>query len=206
MRLVVGDEFVVIPATDPEQFAGRLGRMTERPELVVFGHQLPRPLALSLASAGRQHTDAMAIVSDEPDIMVDAMRAGISDVLPSTVDLDAIDLMIARAHEFSADAAVADQPAPSLRRLGPGRTIAVASPKGGVGKTTVACNVAVGLALQHPGRVVLVDLDLQFGDVGSTLGLEPTYFLEHAVAKGPASDPLVLGTMLTRHPVGLLVL
>ncbi len=206
VRLVVAEEMVVIPATDPEQFSGRLGRMAERPELIVFGHQLPRHLALALASAGRQHADSMAIVSDEPDIMVEAMRAGISDVLPTTVDLDAIDLMVARAHEFAMDAAAAGRPAPSLRRLGPGRTIAVASPKGGVGKTTIACNVAVGLALLQPGCVVLVDLDLQFGDVSSTLGLEPVYFLEHAVAKGAARDSLVLKTVLTKHPSGLLVL
>jgi pilus assembly protein CpaE len=137
--------------------------------------------------------------------MVDAMRAGISDVLPTTVDLDAIDLMVARAHEFSMDASAAGRSAPSLRRLGPGRTIAVAAPKGGVGKTTIACNVAVGLALLQPGCVVLVDLDLQFGDVASTLGLQPAYFLEHAVAKGAARDSLVLKTVLARHPSGLYV-
>ena len=206
VRLVVSEEMVVIPATDPEQFSGRLGRMAERPELIVFGHQLPRQLALALAASARQHADSMAIVSDEPDIMVEAMRAGISDVLPTTVDLDAIDLMIARAHEFAMDASAAGRPAPSLRRLGPGRTIAVASPKGGVGKTTIACNVAVGLALLNPGTVVLVDLDLQFGDVAATLGLEPVYFLENAVAKAAARDSLVLKTFLTRHPSGLFVL
>ena len=140
------------------------------------------------------------------DLLVDAMRAGISDVLPTDADLDAIDLLIARAHEFSQDAATASTPAPSLRRLGPGRTIAVTSPKGGVGKTTVACNVAVGLALLQPGSVVLVDLDLQFGDVASTLGLDPVYFLEHAVAKGASRDTVVLTTTLTRHHAGLLVL
>ena len=205
VRLVVAEELVVIPATDPEQFSGRLGRMAERPELILFGHQLPKHLALALASAGRQHADAMAMVSDEPGIVVAAMRAGISDVLPTDVDLDAVDTLIARAHEFSMDSAVA-RPTPSLRRLGPGRTIAVTSPKGGVGKTTVACNIAVGLALHQPGCVVLVDLDLQFGDVASTLGLEPGYFLEHAVARGAARDSVVLTTVLTRHHAGLLVL
>lgn len=206
VRLVVGEEVVVIPATDPEQFAGRLGRMAERPELIVFGQQLPRHLALALAGAGRQHAEAMAIVSDEADILVDAMRTGISDVLPSTVDLDAIDHLVSRAHDFALDASAAGRPMPSMRRLSPGRTIAVVSPKGGVGKTTIACNIAVGLAQELPGCVVLVDLDLQFGDVATTLGLDPTYFIESAVAKGAARDTLVLTTVLTRHPSGLLVL
>lgn len=206
VRLIVGDEMVVIPATDPDQFASRLSRMHERPELIVFGHHLPRHVALALAGAGRQHADAMAIVSDETDIMVQAMRAGISDVLPLDVDLDTIDLMVARAHEFSLDASAAGRPMPSMRRLGPGRTIAVVSPKGGVGKTTIAVNIAMGLTQELPGCVVLVDLDLQFGDVASTLGLEPSYFLENAVAKGAARDTIVLTTTLTRHPSGLLVL
>jgi pilus assembly protein CpaE len=53
---------------------------------------------------------------------------------------------------------------------------------------------------------VLVDLDLQFGDVASTLGLTPVYFLEQAVAKGAARDSLVLKTVLTQHSLGLFVL
>ena len=206
VRYLVPDEMVVIPATEPEQFSDRLSRMPERPELILFGSQLPRQLALALAAAGRQHADTMALQSDEPDILVDAMRAGISDVIPTNIERHSVDLLVAQAHEFALDAAGAPRPAPSLRRLGPGRTIAVASPKGGVGKTTVACNVAVGLSLLHPGSVVLVDLDLQFGDVASTLGLEPSYFLEAAITKGAARDSLVLRTVLTRHPLGLWVL
>ena len=44
-------------------------------------------------------------------------------------------------------------------------------PKGGAGKTTMSTNLALGLAQVAPGEVVIVDLDLQFGDVASALGL-----------------------------------
>src|SRR5206468_4013843 len=50
--------------------------------------------------------------------------------------------------------------------------ICVLGPKGGTGKTLTACNLAVGLA-SAGNRVALVDLDLQFGDVGLALGLAP---------------------------------
>src|SRR5205823_5342863 len=50
--------------------------------------------------------------------------------------------------------------------------IAVLGPKGGTGKTLVATNLAVALA-QRDANVVLVDLDLQFGDIGLALGLSP---------------------------------
>ena len=53
-----------------------------------------------------------------------------------------------------------------------GRIITVAAPKGGTGKTALATNLAVGLAASAQ-RVVLVDLDLQFGDVADALQLRP---------------------------------
>jgi pilus assembly protein CpaE len=61
---------------------------------------------------------------------------------------------------IEADAA----PAPTVA----GRVIALYSGKGGVGNTTIAANLAAALADQQRQRVVLVDLDLQYGDVGMT--------------------------------------
>jgi pilus assembly protein CpaE len=53
------------------------------------------------------------------------------------------------------------------------RIIVVVSPKGGSGKTAVASNLAVALSQRHPGQVVAVDLDVQFGDLGTALALQP---------------------------------
>ena len=50
-----------------------------------------------------------------------------------------------------------------------GRVITIASPKGGVGKTTVSTNLALGLTAHAPQSTVLVDLDVQFGDCASAL-------------------------------------
>ena len=52
-----------------------------------------------------------------------------------------------------------------------GKVIVVLSPKGGSGKTAVTSNLAVALAQRHPGRVVAVDLDVQFGDLPTALSL-----------------------------------
>ena len=54
------------------------------------------------------------------------------------------------------------------------RMIVVLGPKGGTGKTLTACNLAVKLA-EHGQGTVLVDLDLQFGDVGLALGMRPEH-------------------------------
>lgn len=54
-----------------------------------------------------------------------------------------------------------------------GKVIVVLSPKGGSGKTAVASNLAVALSQRHPGEVVAVDLDVQFGDLATALALQP---------------------------------
>lgn len=87
-----------------------------------------------------------------------------------------------------------------------GQIISVVSPKGGVGKTTVATNVAVGLARTQSHPTVLVDLDVQFGDVGTALALAPRHTLADAVRGPAASDAMVLKTVLTQHKTGLYVI
>ena len=68
------------------------------------------------------------------------------------------------------------------------RVITVVSPKGGSGKTTVAVNVAIGLARRAPKQVVLLDFDVQFGDCASALGLRPDYSLVDARPTPPATS------------------
>ncbi|RZU66665.1 pilus assembly protein CpaE [Microterricola gilva] len=86
-----------------------------------------------------------------------------------------------------------------------GRVIAVVSPKGGLGKTTVATNLAVGLARVAPLSVVVVDADVQFGDVATALALSPDHTLPDMVAGLAPRDTMVLKTFLTVHPAGFYV-
>jgi pilus assembly protein CpaE len=90
-------------------------------------------------------------------------------------------------------------------RVAQGRMIAVIGPKGGAGKTFVSSNLAVGLA--HAGeRVVLVDLDLQFGDAGLTLGLPPSQTVYDLVTSGGSLDAEKLADYLVPHESGARVL
>ena len=86
-----------------------------------------------------------------------------------------------------------------------GSIITVLGPKGGTGKTLTACNMAVALA-QAGRRVVLVDLDLQFGDVGLALGLAPDRTIYELAMSGGALDAEKLGDFLAEHESGLRVL
>jgi pilus assembly protein CpaE len=91
----------------------------------------------------------------------------------------------------------------------PGRTsaplIAVLGPKGGTGKTLVATNLSVALA-QRDANVVLVDLDLQFGDIGLALGLSPERTMYDLMKAGPPFDHEKLDRHLIKHSSGVKVL
>ena len=83
--------------------------------------------------------------------------------------------------------------------------VAVLGPKGGTGKTLVAANLAVALA-QRDANVVLIDLDLQFGDIGLALGLSPERTMYDLMKAGPPFDHDKLDRHLIRHSSGVKVL
>jgi pilus assembly protein CpaE len=83
--------------------------------------------------------------------------------------------------------------------------IAVLGPKGGTGKTLIATNLSVALA-QRDANVVLVDLDLQFGDIGLALGLSPERTMYDLMKAGPPFDHEKLDRHLVRHSSGVKVL
>jgi pilus assembly protein CpaE len=87
------------------------------------------------------------------------------------------------------------------------------SPKGGVGTTTLAVNSAVLLAGGYEsmqgqgGRVLLIDLDLQFGQVATHLNLTPRYDIAHLAGDEQAlGDPALAASYLTPHTSGVSVL
>ena len=87
-----------------------------------------------------------------------------------------------------------------------GRVIAVFSPKGGVGKTTIAVNLALALTDKGNRQVCLVDFDLAFGDVAITLQLFPTHTIEHAIGSENNVDVALLESLLARYQDSLKVL
>ena len=87
-----------------------------------------------------------------------------------------------------------------------GHVITVFSPKGGTGKTVLATNLAVAVARQKKGKVLLLDLDLQFGDAAVMLGITPERTLHDLVNAPGELDPEKLTGFATRHPAGFDVL
>jgi pilus assembly protein CpaE len=134
----------------------------------------------------------------------DAIEAGVDDIITLPVDSDPR-VAQAMSHQvaFTVEKAMArrrGERAVSAQKLG--RMICVLGLKGGSGKTLTASNLAVSLA-DAGHSVALVDLDVQFGDVGLTLGMSPERTLYDLVRSGGSMDAEKLEDFLTVHPSGV---
>lgn len=86
---------------------------------------------------------------------------------------------------------------------GRGKVIAVYSPKGGVGCTTIATNVAIALRARTKRPVAIVDLDLQFGDVGVALDLRGANSIAELVSHSEAVDAALIDDVFVKHVSGV---
>jgi len=84
--------------------------------------------------------------------------------------------------------------------------IAVFSPKGGSGRTTVATNLALAIHRETGGRVCLVDANLQFGDVGVLLNLNPKNRSVMDAVEGGEPDGDLIESVVIDHSTGIRVL
>jgi pilus assembly protein CpaE len=202
-----GDVSVLPPGRLPGDPARLFEQLVdgELPDVLLVGPHAPAPEVLTLAARLDVQSPGIAVVlmaNPSPEMWQAAMRAGIRDLLAPDADVAEIHAAVERAGNAAASRRRVLRPVSETERYA-GRVITIASPKGGVGKTTVSTNLAIGLTAAAPQSTVLVDLDVQFGDVASALGLVPEYTLPDAV-HGPASeDTMVLKTFLTQHPSGL---
>ena len=181
--------------------------VADGPGVVAFGPELPPESVLELAAElDRLHPEVEVVVLAEPSpaIWERAARAGVREVVSPTAADDELGLVIRRTMAAAASRRSPERP-PTPRAEEHRAVIVVRSPKGGSGKTMIASNVAVALASQHPGDVVIVDLDLQFGDMSTALGIEPTYTIADATAN-PELTPTSLKALLSTHRSGLCAL
>lgn len=195
----------ILPAGPQELFA-LLNQ--ERPEVLVIGPDVPADEALRFAKIFEVQLPELSIVlvsEADPAFILHAMRAGIRDILSPSADAAEIRVLLERACQSFAARHRNHESAPA-ENGSKGLVIGIFSPKGGVGKTTLATNIAIGLGHIAPMSVVIVDLDLQFGDVASGLYLNPEHTVTDAVSPAASQDSLVLKAFLTVHPAGIYAL
>ncbi|MBI2169921.1 MAG: AAA family ATPase [Actinobacteria bacterium] len=177
------------------------------PDVVAIGPGLAFDDWVRLAEAfDRQHPEIDLVLFAEPTprLYEVALRTGVRQVVPPEADDDdvraALEEALATAGRRRANLLGVPVSGPK------GHVVAIVGPKGGVGKTTIATNLAVGLAAIAPREVVLIDLDLQFGDVAHALRIDPDRTIADALRFDAYRDITSLKAFLTPHPSGAYVL
>ena len=197
--------FTSVLPVDPAELFGALNQ--GQLEVLILGPDVPVEEAMRLATVLNVQVPELSVLlvaEPQPDFILQAMRSGIRDIMSPSADMAEIRVTLERACQSFATRQRTSEPKPAGAPKG--LVIGVFSPKGGVGKTTIATNIAVGLGKLAPMSVVIVDLDLQFGDVASGLYLNPEHTVTDAVTPSASQDSLVLKAFLTVHPASIYAL
>lgn len=166
---------------------------------IILGPTVDLEAAAALADTLRVTRPATSVIlirrRVDTSVLAEALRSGMREVVEER-DLTGLGAAVGRASHIweaiSGEAVAANSGAR-------GKQVTVFSPKGGVGKTTLAVNTAIALADHGKRKVCLVDLDLGFGDVAITLQLFPARTLADAVPMESGLDIDLLETLLTPH-------
>lgn len=137
------------------------------------------------------------------DVLRAAIRVGFKDVIDAPLNQTKIETML--GHIEKAEAIQGREMKPKARI---GKVVTIMSPKGGAGKTMTSSNVGLSLAMMSgaPERVVIMDADLQFGDICISLQVEPQHTIVDAARDIDKLDEQLLDSLLATHSSGLRVL
>ena len=191
--------------------------MELRPDVIVMDINMPGMDGVQAAEIISQRLPTSPIimmsVHGEADQLKRAISAGAREFLVKPFSGDEFATSIRRVYErelgrqteFQASLPIATQAASQVID-GEHEVIAVFSPKGGAGRTTIATNLAVALHRETGARVCLMDANLQFGDVGVLLNLNPkNKSIADAVESGePDGD--IIDSVVIEHSTGIRVL
>ena len=197
------------PFASINDLASRLGSI---PVVIVLGPSFagsPELAAVEQLLAARRDVGAIMVTNElSTEMLQRALRSGVKDVLQAPVE----PVQLAEAVARVASGLVMAAPVPVAPGVIEGdgelgRVITVFSTKGGAGKSVVATNLAVTLARRAPRPVVLVDADLQFGDIAVMLKLSPQHTIVDAVSALDRLDmPLLQSLLIDHESSGLKVL
>jgi pilus assembly protein CpaE len=195
------------------------------PDVVLMDINMPDMDGIAATERLSAEVPAAAVVmmsvQGEADYLRRSMLAGAREFLVKPFSSDELTSSIRQVYtrEREKQSRVAVQPAaaavtPALLAMGaerepgePGRVVAVFGPKGGVGRTTLAVNLAVAAATELGQKTCLVDGSFQFGDVGVLLNLNPkNKSIAELIPELEQGEPESIDTFVINHSAGIRVL
>lgn len=191
-----------------------------RPDLVLMDINMPGMDGITaselISSTNPDVQVIMMSVQGESDYLRRSMLAGAREFLIKPFSSEELATSIRRVYQLAvtrramappapAPQAVSEAPLPRAKPQGP-KVIAVYSPKGGCGVTTIAVNLAIALHEETQQQVALFDASFQFGDVGVMLNLPTHRSMADIVGTKHEPDEDVLNGVLATHSSGIRVL
>lgn len=140
----------------------------EKPPIIILDYDINE----NYLDLIKIHTNKIIITTSDynTDIIVKAMRLGAKEILPKPI----IKKDLKRVLEFLC--LFSDNIDENNSKI-----ISIYSNKGGIGKTTIATNIARELAKTTKEKVALVDLNLQLGDISTFLNLNPKFDVSYVI-------------------------
>ena len=167
-------------------------RTVGSPEALLVDVRNDRSILSQVGAIKRRYPSmGIAIVAKvlAPELMLESMRAGVTEAIPEPLTSAAIQAAIGRV--------MVHQTVPVQSRV-----YAVIGAKGGVGATTIAVNLAAALA-RVLDDALLVDLNFAAGDAGVFLGVEPRFTIAEALENTHRLDEAFLRGLVVRSRAGL---
>jgi pilus assembly protein CpaE len=193
--------------------------MDLRPDVIVMDINMPGMDGIATAEIISQRLPnspvIMMSVHGEAEHLKRAMLAGAREFLVKPFSGDEFATSIKRVHERelvrreqiqATREAATPSPGAGDDNIEEHQVIAVFSPKGGAGRTTIATNLALALRRETDQKVALVDANLQFGDVGVLLNLNPKNRSMLDAVEGGEPDRDILESVMIDHSTGIRVL
>ncbi|MEO8286390.1 MAG: response regulator [Chloroflexota bacterium] len=191
------------------------------PDVVLMDINMPEMDGIKAAEIMSSEMPGIGIimmsVQGEQDYLRRAMLAGAREFLVKPFSGDDLVRSIRHVYRLEASKRAMAQAAVPMHGAGmpghkgeegprQGKIVTVVSPKGGVGRSTVAANLAVALKLSTQKKVALVDSSLYFGDLGVMLNLLSNKTMVDAVEHIDSLDDGLLNDIMATHSSGVKVL
>lgn len=168
--------------------------MNDKPDVIFVDLSENYELAIDvIEKVTLQNKNCVVFVisdSKDPNVIIRTMKAGAREFIEKPYNENDIARVIEKSKALVSD---------EYRENQACKTFSVFSNKGGIGKTTIAANLAVSLADITKKKVALVDLNLQLGDLSTFLDINPTYDISYVVTHLSRIDEAFLLSTLEKY-------